>query len=83
VVGCCSLQESLELPPLWSWQASWGISTFNNIFVKIHKTKVTIGQLEFLIPSLHAYNVRTWSVKGLDQPRRQKRNEDACPLERV
>jgi hypothetical protein len=83
VVGSCSLQESLELPSLWSWQTSWRISAFNHIFVKIHKTKVTVRQLKLLIPSLHAYNVGTWSVKSLDQARRQKRNEDARPLERV
>jgi len=83
VVGSCSLQKSLELPSLRTWQTSRRISTFDNIFVEIDKTKVTIRQLKLLVPPLHAHDIRAWSVKGLNQARRKKRNKYARPLERV
>jgi hypothetical protein len=69
VVGSCSLQECLKLPALRARQTCWRISTFNDIFVEIHQTEISIGQLQFLIAPLYAHNIRTWSIKSLDQTR--------------
>jgi hypothetical protein len=69
MVGSCSLQEGLELPALRARQTCWRVSTFDDIFVEIHKTEISIRQFQFLVPPLNAHNVRTRSIKSLDQTR--------------
>jgi hypothetical protein len=43
MVGSCSLQEGLKLPALRARKTCRRIGAFNNIFIEIHQTEISIG----------------------------------------
>jgi hypothetical protein len=76
------LQERQELSALVTRERGWSNSAFNHVVVQIHKDEIVGWQLDLLITTLNAHNVRTRGLDSLDQTSGKHWDQDTSPLDR-